>query len=281
MQASQQWLKIHGAPATPPEFRTHANYVAFMKRLNVGLDIKYTGLVDKQIIESKTLRKKVQLVKLTLESIEGERQNIEKQVEFAQLCIAWIPVKSYYLIFNLLLILDYLITTSESSFSSTHRRTIRQYKTYIDKQVLVFNKRVYNYNYTGSRVQNWPVRSGANLAKHGYNPKERIRQIFKLLLRYQIQDLQQKEKIKDFRSKKNRQRRSQFLTTETVNLFEFFYWYRIKANYRDLEFLDHDISDREFYNFYSDYYELTIAFYSTLKRLINVLARKRLNKVLL
>ncbi len=62
---------------------------------------------------------------------------------------------------------------------------------------------------------------------------------------------------------------------------EFFYWYRIKSNYRDLEFLDKDIDDKQFRNFYKNYFELTISFYEALKKLINVLSKIRLDKEIL
>ena len=66
-----------------------------------------------------------------------------------------------------------------------------------------------------------------------------------------------------------------------MNLCEFFYWYRIKANYRDLEFLNKDISGYKFSEFYRNYFELTLTFFNTFKNLINALAKIRLGKIIL
>ncbi len=60
--------------------------------------------------------------------------------------------------------------------------------------------------------------------------------------------------------------KKEFLENNTVSIYEFFYWYRIKSNYRDLEFLDKDIDDRQFRDFYKNYFELTVSFYEALKK---------------
>jgi len=125
------------------------------------------------------------------------------------------------------------------------------------------------------------IKPGANLRLVNIDLNERIVQILKKLIDYKIEDFQRKEGIKNFRSKKNREKKKELLDKDTVNIFEFFYWYRIKSNYRDLEFLDKDISDRQFNDFYKNYFELTSKFYTALKYLINDLSKKRLNKEIL
>ena len=125
------------------------------------------------------------------------------------------------------------------------------------------------------------IKPGANLRVVNINLNERIVQILKKLIDYKIENFQRKEGIRNFRSKKNIEKNKEFLEKDTVDIFEFFYWYRIKSNYRDLEFLDKDISDRQFCDFYRNYFELTSKFYTALKELINDLSRKRLSKEIL
>ena len=60
-----------------------------------------------------------------------------------------------------------------------------------------------------------------------------------------------------------------------VALFEFFYWYRIKVNYRDLEFISSEVTPEEFQQFYEDYYLLTINFYKAFRGCINNLSQAR------
>ena len=124
-------------------------------------------------------------------------------------------------------------------------------------------------------------KSGANIKIIDIDMEERVAQILKKLVRYKLEDIQREEKIKNFRSKKNRKIRDDFLTKNTVNIFEFFYWYRIKANYRDLEFLNKDISSKQFEEFYRNYFELTLYFFEALKKIINDLSKIRLGKIIL
>jgi len=124
------------------------------------------------------------------------------------------------------------------------------------------------------------IKAGANIRIVNFSLKERIVQILKKLIDYKLQEFQRKEGIKNFRSKINREKKKQFLQNNTVNIFEFFYWYRIKANYRDLEFLNKDISSKQFSNFYKNYFELTINFLNTFVPILNKLAEIRLGREL-
>ncbi len=94
---------------TPPDFRTHANYVEFMKKLSSRVGIECARKISSRIPKSKKVDKKLGLIKLTLQSIDGEYKTIRKNPEFAELCVSWISVKTYYLLFNLCLIADYLL----------------------------------------------------------------------------------------------------------------------------------------------------------------------------
>lgn len=69
-----------------------------------------------------------------------------------------------------------------------------------------------------------------------------------------------------------------FLDNKEISLFEFFYWYRIKTNYRDLAFLDQELYEEDIVKFYENYYLLTINFYNAFKKLINNLSKKRFGR---
>jgi len=262
----------------PPDFLTHLHYVECLNTLSQKLILKDNLNIRNQIEESSHLSKKLNLIKLTLKNIKGEYNTILKHPDFAELCVSWISVKSYYLIFNLLLILDYLITGQESSFNLSHEKAINRFKKYLDDNLLFFNKEIFNKNFSCSRIMKVKVRPGANVKIMNFTLKERTIQILQKLVRYKLQEFKRREGIKNFRAKKNRKKRDCFLQTNTVNLFEFFYWYRIKANYRDLEFLDKNISSKQFKNFYKSYFGLTINFINAFVPVINKLARVRVKR---
>jgi len=280
-----KWIKIRDEEyerRRPPDFMTHFNYVKCLKTISDGLNAECKLDIQNKIRnENHTLKKKINLIKLIKRNLDEEYKIIKQNLAFAEVCVPWIAVKSYYLIFNLLVVLEYLISTQESSFNSTHDGLLKKFKNRLEKQEIVFNKKIFNTNFQCSEVVNLKVQSGSNLKTVGINLKERVVQVLKKLILYKIEDFQRKEKFKNFRLKKAREKKKEFLESNTVNMCEFFYWYRIKSNYRDLEFLDKDIDDRQFRDFYKNYFELTISFYEALKKLINVLSKTRLGKEIL
>jgi hypothetical protein len=276
-----KWAKIKDEEykrRDPPDFRTHFNYVEFLKNISNELNIECKLNIENKIQNCDVnLRKKINLIKLIKRNLDGEYKIIEQNPEFAEVCVPWIAVKSYYLIFNLLIVLEYLVSTQKSSFNITHEGILKKFKKRLEDKEVVFNKDIFNINFQCAKIMNLKVKSGSNLKIFNINLKERALQILKKLINYKIEDFQRKEKIINFKTKKTREERKKFLENNNVNICEFFYWYRIKSNYRDLEFLDKNINDSLFKDFYKNYFVLTISFYETFKKLINNLSKIRLN----
>jgi len=267
---------------TPPDFRTHANYIEAMCGISNGLSATFQHNLQIKIVKSGTLSKKLGLIRLTLDSIDGEYAAISKNSEYAQLCVSWISVKAYYLLFNMCLVLEYLIGGNDNAFHCTHKKVLDSIKNRIKNSEIVFSNKEFNATHSANAVSNIKIKTGSNIKLVNYDSQERLSQILKKLVEYQLEDFQKNSRIKDFRSKVNREKRALFLNVAEVSLFEFFYWYRIKANYRDLEFLSHDIiSDSDFATFYINYYSLTKSFYKCFKDLINNLAMIRLKEIII
>ena len=130
------------------------------------------------------LNKKINLIKLTLKSINGEYKTIQSNPDYAEVCVSWISVKAYYLIFNLLLILDYLLTGQESSFNATHKKMFARFKEHLERNELYFNKNIFNSNFQCSKIMDLSVTPGTNLKIVGVDVKERAIQILKKLTNY-------------------------------------------------------------------------------------------------
>jgi len=269
----------HYVIENPPDFRTHLNYVSFINDLSKDLTIICKRNFEKQIPNSEILAKKVNLIKLTLKGIDGEYKIILKNPEYAIVCVSWISVKAYYLLYNLCLILKYLMTGEKSSFNSSHLAMLEDFKDYISRGELEFNKLEFNQFYPCREIINWKPKSGSNIKLVDVNPEERFKQVIKKLAVYSKGEFMRSKSLKDSRSNKNKELLNKFLDTKEISICEFFYWYRIKANYRDLEYLNKDnISDEQFKTFYCSYYELTKNFYKGFKDLINNIAKVRLGK---
>jgi len=280
-----KWIKIKDAEYErehPPDFMTHFHYVECLSTISSGLSVECKLDIKNKIEkESKFLQKKLNLLNLIRRNLHGEYETIRQNPSFAEVCVPWVAVKTYYLIFNLVLILEYLICVQESLFNSSHEVLLKKLKDHLEKKELIFSQKFFNDNFQCSKIVKARAKRGFNLKMININLSGRIAQVLRKLIGYKLEDFQRKNRIKDFRLKKDQQKKKEFLDNNTVNLCEFFYWYRIKSNYRDLEFLDKDISEKQFNNFYRSYLQLAVNFYQAFKKLINDLAKIRLGKEIL
>lgn len=276
------WKKINDnyALVNPPDFITHFNYVEYLSTLSNKISVDFKPSLKTKIVKSNNLEKKITLIKLTLENIKQEYETILKTPEFAVVCVSWISVKSYYLIFNLSMILRYLITCEEKSFNCTHTQLLHEFNEYFARGELSFSKRKFSTIYNGKVAHDWtaPV---SNNVRTNYDPEILYLQIIKKLQEYKEDDYKYKNNILSIRKKKDKEKVMYFRENSKVSIFEFFYWYRIKASYRDLEFLDKAISSKKFADYYINYYKLTLNIHDALKNLINTLSLIRFEKALL
>lgn len=272
----EEYTKQH-----PPDFITHLNYVSCLNSLSKGLNLKSNFKSKNKIKESKNIKKKLNLIKLIKKNLEEEHRIILKNPDFSEISVPWIAVKAYYLLFNLFLIIRYLFSGDETSFNSPHYLILKDIKRYIREGKINFNKEIFNRIYGCLEIHSFKIIPGYNIRFIDVDEKRRFNQILKKLLLYKIEDLKRRRKIGDFRKRKNREILGEFMRTSDLNICEFFYWYRIKSNYRDLKFLDKDISSNQFSEFYKNYFELTFNFYKAFENLVNDLAERRLGKEIL
>lgn len=272
-----QYKKSH-----PPDFITHLKYVICLANLSNNLGVIHNFGKMGKINENRILEKKLKLVNLIIKNLSAGGKVIKDNPGFAEVCVPWVAVKTYYLIFNIFIILEYLVSGEESYLlNSSHEGLIKKIKLHVKNSEIVFDKKVFNQNIECLNALSFKAISGANLKIANINPNIDINSLYKKLVLYKLEDFQRREKIKDFKHKKDQAKKDKFLKENTVNLIEFFYWYRIKSNYRDLEFLDENIDDYYFVDFYKNYLKITINFYRPFKKIINELSMVRLGKEIL
>jgi hypothetical protein len=226
---------------------------------------------------SRLVGKKRILINLTKRNIDGELSQVNQYIDYSQICISWIPVKSYYLFFNLLIIFLYLITDDESWLTEDHKKVHLKLKDLIRDGSITFSVPSFNTIYIPSRILSWRIPSGSNVVVNNPNYQVLERQLIKKMFTYCGEDYKRTKRIKSLRG----QVRQNFLSSAVVNLCEFFYWYRLKANYRDMEFVNSNVSIAEFHTFYTEYYMLTNNFYEAFKAGINRLYQQKYGQTLL
>jgi len=270
-----EWKKVE-QPFEHPDFVTHANYLHFMSEISKDLVLSCNLKINNKITLDKRVSQKLKLIELILENLKEEQRNIEKYPEYSIVCVSWIPVKSYYLIFNLLVLLEYLITCSNTYLTVTHHTLLNDLRRMLNDNILSFNKDIFNHIYTVGDIESWKIPKWENVKKKDSNPELRLKQIIRKLSLYSKEEFKRTNKLNRLVGKK----KSEFGKSK-INLCEFVYWYRIKANYRDMEFIDKGVPVQEFVDFYNDYYDLSINFYLAINKCINNLAMLRTGNILI
>lgn len=264
----------------PPDFVTHLNYVTLLNQLSNQLKITYDKNIQHGIPYHKIIKSKTTIIRLTYRNLEWEHKIIKLNSEYAPVCVSWISVKTYYILYNLCLLLKFLITGNLTAFNSSHTSILSDFKNYLLRKEITFSEVKFNNVYFLKDISELKTSSGVNIKRKLSDEDKEIRyyQILKKLMKYNIEEWKRQNRINNFRSKQNNKQLNDFLCNKEICICDFFYWYRIKANYRDLEFLNKDISDKQFVDFYINYFELMNNFYIAYKTLINNLAIIRFNE---
>lgn len=261
------------SPLDHPDFTTHKHYITYVRQLSNNLELTYKSKLTGRISLSSRAKKKIRLIELTLENVRSEAKMVEKNPEYAQAAISWLPVKAYYLIFNLTILLEYVISTDESFLTASHTKSLSQFKSLLGSGSITFNQPIFNERPTGAEIEKMKVLKSDNLRGGTVTRKE---QVFRKLADYAKDDLRRfhrvkrlnKDQMRDFRAR-------QFSLSET------FYWYRIKANYGDLEFISDKVRTSEFKDLYTQYCFLTANYYLAIKKCINKIGLARSGEVIL
>ncbi len=255
------------------DFRTHSNYVKFFNSITKNLEIETSNNFHSKIQNPiNILDKKIKLAELIYKALVEENKIIKTIPEYAIPASSWIAVRSYYLLFDLLLITKYLIKCDPNAFNSTHSEIQNFIKKSIKTKDFFFNIQLINEVYKIKKILNWSSpQKGSNLERIKVDPQIRYLQIIKKLAKYRKDEYKRRSKIKNLRGKNKNE-----FENSKINICEFFYLYRIKSNYRDLEFLSRDIDTNEFINFYNNYFELTQNFYNAFIHFINYLLEIRI-----
>ena len=274
LNLTSPWVPVVATPSIIPAFITHLNYLKCVSRLSTGLSVSTEDPTNVVTSISPLVEKKKVLATLTKDNLDSELAQIRNLHDYAQICISWVPVKSYYLFFNLIILLIYLQTGEESWLTAGHIEVQRKLKELIRSGDLTFSVGSFNTIYIPSRILSWAIPSGNNVTTVNFDYGLLERQAIKKMFLYSQEEFKRVRNVKRLAG----QLKQNFMNSTTINLSEFFYWYRIKANYRDMEFINSNVGITDFYNFYTEYYSLTANFYDALTAEINRLSQLRFGR---
>ncbi|MES2630395.1 MAG: hypothetical protein V4611_00340 [Patescibacteria group bacterium] len=181
------------------------------------------------------------LAKLTRQSIRDEIDMCSREKEYSQVAAPWIPVKCYYRIYYLESILIYLLNGSTAGFShGGHSGTRKSMRREINAGNIIFSNSTFSQNVLIKDARAHVVTSGANLSDSFYSTGDCVKSVRKKIGEYMELHFKEQHRITSYRTNASKALRDNFYNTSEVNLSDFFYWMRIKANYKDIDYLDFD-----------------------------------------
>jgi len=251
-------------------YRTHYNYAECLadlisnSSLSCNLKLKQKKLPD--------LKEKENLINLTKKSLEDEYKIVNMDKEYSYASTSWLPIKSYYLIFNRLLTIEYIIKAQNNIFKCSHCNCIEEFTRKLANSEISFSDPLLNTIYCGPVFDYHDV-PGANLSRR-ISKDRRYNLAMAKASDYKLADWKRKKSIEDFKKKVDQEKKKEYLETFKFSIFEFPYYMRIRSNYRDFAFIE-GVSIGETAAYFECYYKFTMGFYNLLNKLQNSLIKMR------
>ncbi len=269
-----------GANSLSVTFKTHLNYIKCMSRLTDSIVINIPSLPSAGL-DPRHLAKFDTLARITANSIQGEKEACDNEKAYAQVASPWIPVKCYYQLYYLESTFLYLLDGSLAGFShGGHSRV---------KQAIVRHLQNGTISLSGihaaelSSIVNWQTAdiyrttSGANIAESYHGTADCVESLRKKISEYIEIEWKQSEKIVNYRTAAAQAKKVAILHSKEFSLLDYFYWMRIKTNYRDVDFLDFDnnVNEEDAYEYLTYYVQATNNYAATLNTAIGALKSSR------
>ncbi len=253
------------------DFETHLKYVALLARISKGVTVTCTlaPKLDKRKLPD--LKNKLQLIKLTIQSIQDEYKIVQIDKEYSTASVLWLPIKTYYVAYHLLCVIAYILSNNPSSLREGHGKNIDVFSNMLSSGKLQFSEPLLNNVYDKS-ILNFTTASG-ELLRSSVDDETVYKSLMKKVAKEKIEKFRQVKGIKDLRTKKSRDLVEKFKSTLSVSIFDFFYLMRLRMNYRNFNFID-DIPAEDTKIYFEKYYKAAGAFYSIFRKLKDDLISK-------
>lgn len=219
------------------EFRTHLNYAKCVRDLTNGLTITCTSKLSGKLDSSK-LTKFTNLANLTAKNLLAEISACKSEIDYSQIVAPWLPVKCYYRLYYLESMSLYLVSGSEVGFKQGgHKAARRGMRSLVENGSLVVSSPKFSKISTVMDSKKHKTDSGKNIGARYYTTDDCVSSVRKKVGDYIETDWKERESI-NYKRPDDRKKRDHFKSTEKFSLMDYFYWMRMKANYKDISFLD-------------------------------------------
>lgn len=258
-------------------FKTHLNYIKCLDKHLDNFSITLNAVTKEKLSHPKIV-KFLKLSQFTQTSIDNEVSILATLPEYSQVVAPWIPVKCYYRLYYLESIFLFLATGSETGFSHGGHTGVRDnIQALVSIGSLEYNSPRINVVSPLGEALKYKTKSGSNLSPDYYKMDECVDSMLKKIGVYKEHDFKEKNKIKNYFKKKDKILRDNFFNKKSISPLDYFYWMRIKANYKDIDFLDfdNDISSTDAVEFVRHYVSASDKYASALNQAIESIEEKR------
>ncbi len=239
-----------------PAFITHNNYI---KRLSSHLEGCAASVSDfgSRIQLHSKVGSFIKLFNITDRSVKQDIDSAVTQPDFAAIAAPWLPVKCYYALYYVESILIYLIDGSAVGFDKGgHKRVRRRLAQLILEGKLTYSNPELNKVMTLEQAFALPaITPGSNTSSSFWCNPQCDGAMIKKITEYALSDAKTSGSW-DLRTLKGRNKKKDFCRREIVHMLDTFYWYRIKANYRDMDYVDYEngVAATEVLSYMKDYF---------------------------
>ncbi|MFY9287176.1 MAG: hypothetical protein WAO98_01615 [Alphaproteobacteria bacterium] len=219
-------------------FRTHLNYIKCIEKLLLTSKF-FAKQIGSPIKSEFGIRRFKKLNKITVKSIERDIELAREDPEFGMIIAPWFPVKCYYALYYFESILINLIDGDMAGFRhGGHGAVRKKICNLVSTKNIYFDEATLDMVYSLSRISSMPpINPGQNTKNSYWSEVQCGDSVAKKLFDYKLYDRKINKKWNLY-SPKDRAEKKDFIKTERLMLIDFFYWYRIKANYRDFDYID-------------------------------------------
>jgi hypothetical protein len=250
-------------------YDTHLNYIKCISELLDGVTLNYSFSINKGLLPDLDIKKN--LISLTKKSLNDENKIVQIDRDFSYASTTWLPVKSYYLIFNILLTIEYILKIQKTIFRLSHTSCIEEFTRKLKTGEIKFSNPILNQVFD-QNILIYKVTSGANLSSRT-GQTDMYKMAIRKIAKYKLDDWKAKNKI-DLRSKAHKLQCKKYLQSFNVSIFDFAYLMRIRSNYRDFAFID-NVTTLETAKYFDYFFKYTVFLVKALENMKDTLLLAR------
>lgn len=234
-------LTVSRSTNMPQDFITHMNYAYCMNGMAHGVAIN-VPLNSNASIDLIKCRKFIKLAKINRFLINSEIKACKIDADYAEIMAPWVAAKTYYRLYYLEAVLINLSLGYDQVFKNGGHAFTRKVMTGFCKSGYVTSK-LKNLEVVVSLedANKHKIKIGSNISKSYYCTDECIKSVRSKIADYIEEQWKSNEGIQKYSTQALRTKRDQFKASHDICMIDFFYQMRLKANYKDLEYLNFDL----------------------------------------